>query len=132
MKILIIFLLPVLAWGNCGNSVNDFCRVKVERVYDGDTFFVAIPKLHNLFRNNLGVRVKGIDTPELRSGSKYEKAAAKLAKAETILFLGEAKRVDLKGCVKGKYFRIVCDVFADGESLAKRLIVKNLAVEAFR
>lgn len=113
----------------CGNQTTNFCQVKVQRVYDGDTFFVNIPKLHIIFGEDLGVRVKGVDTPELRGKSVYEKTMAKKAKQFTIDALINAKRVDLQKCSKGKYFRIVCYVFYDGKNLSKELISNGLAVE---
>jgi len=100
--------------GGCGGKVNNFCQVKVERVYDGDTFFVNIPKVHSLFGKTLGIRVKGIDTPELRGGTKESKARGILARDFAANLLKKAKRVDLKDCTRGKFFRIVCDVYLSG------------------
>ena len=121
-------LFATEAYAKCGNKVNTFCQVKLNDIYDGDTFYVDIPKLHTLFGVRLGVRVKGVDTPEIRGGSKFEKWMAKKAKKFTWDFLSAAKRVDLKNCERGKYFRIACEVFADDKSLAKALIDNSLAV----
>lgn len=129
MKLLIIILIMsfnVIA--KCGNSSKNFCNVKVLSVYDGDTFFVHIPKVHPLFGERLGVRVFGIDTPELRGGSNYEKAMAKKAKEFTKDMLDNAKKVDLNDCVKGKYFRIVCSIKCDDKDLGQELIKNKLAV----
>jgi endonuclease YncB( thermonuclease family) len=121
-------LLATEAYASCGNSENNFCRVKIVKVYDGDTFYVDIPKLHPLFGKRLGIRVFGVDTPELRGGSEYEKQMAKKAKAFTHNFLSGNKKVDLKECVRGKYFRIVCKVYANDKSLSEELINNSLAV----
>lgn len=128
MKILLLLLLSHLASANCGNKSNDFCQVKPTRVYDGDTFYVDIAKLHTLFGKGLGIRVKGVDTPELRGGSAYEKAMAQKAKAFTTEAIMNAKRIDLTDCTRGKYFRIVCHVVYDGKSLTEELINNKLAV----
>ena len=122
MKYLIIFLLPIISWANCGNNSTDFCNVKFDRVYDGDTFYVTVPKLHKLFRRNLGVRVNGIDTPELRGKTTFEKEMARTSRAVAQNFLSNAKKIDLLNCKKGKYFRIVCDVYADGESMEEKML----------
>ena len=121
-------LFATEAYSKCGNKVNDFCQAKVVGVYDGDTFYVNINKVHPLFGEKLGVRVWGVDTPEIRGGSDYEKAMAKKAKDFTKKFLDSAKRVDLVECVRGKYFRIVCKVLADGNSLSEALIKESLAI----
>ena len=42
--------------------------------------------------------------------------------------LKDAETIDLKNIERGKYFRIVADVFVDGESLADELIVAGMAV----
>ena len=114
---------------NCGNKSNQFCQVKVVGLYDGDTFYVDIPKIHTLFGKRLGIRVLGIDTPELRGGTVETKAQGQLAKYFTKNLLDNAKRVDLKDCVKGKYFRIVCDVWIDNSvNLTQELLKANLGV----
>lgn len=132
MKNLIIvclLVMPLMSWAKCGNKGNNFCQVKATRVYDGDTFFINIPKIHTLFGVDLGVRVYGVDTPELRGGSAYEKTMAKKAKAFTADAVMKAKRVDLVECKKGKYFRIVCKVIYDGKNLSEELIKNSLAVK---
>jgi len=43
-------------------------------------------------------------------------------------FLKDAERIDLKNMGRGKYFRIVADVYADGESLTEVLIDAGMAV----
>jgi len=42
--------------------------------------------------------------------------------------LKDAETIDLKNIERGKYFRIVADVFVDGESLADELIEAGIAV----
>lgn len=129
MRYLIIFLFSLGLYAqDCGNKTNNFCQVKATSVYDGDTFYVDIPKLHSLFGKKLGIRVAKVDTPELRGGSQYEKYMAKKAKEFTVNAVLNAKRVDLRNCVKGKYFRIVCDVIYDGKNLSEELINNKLAV----
>jgi len=137
MKILLLALLFITSasyaggfadwFGGCGDKVNNFCQAKVVRVYDGDTFYVNIEKIHSLFGDSLGIRIKGIDTPELRGGTPETKAEGIKARDFTINFLKVAKRVDLSECSRGKFFRIVCHVYADGKSLGDELIKAKLA-----
>jgi len=137
MKTLLIMLMFVTTsayaggfadwFGNCGKD-NTFCQAKVVRVYDGDTFYVNIDKIHSLFGESLGIRVKGIDTPELRGGTPESKAEGIKAKEFTVKFLNEAKRVDLHDCTRGKFFRIVCRVVGSRDkSLGDELIKAGLA-----
>lgn len=113
---------------NCG-KYGDFCNVKVVGVYDGDTFYIDLPKEHSLFGERLGIRVRGIDTPEIRTKSPFEKWAAYKAKDFTSNFLATAKKVDLTECSRGKYFRLVCHAIADKKyNLGEQLLEQGLAV----
>lgn len=113
-------------YGNCGND-NRFCNAKVVRVYDGDTFYVNINKVHSLFGENLGIRVAEINTPELRGGTPESKALGIKARDFTAALLNKAKRIDLEKCSRGKFFRIVCTVLVDGKSLGDELLKAKLA-----
>lgn len=42
--------------------------------------------------------------------------------------LKDAERIDLKNMGRGKYFRIVADVYVDGGNLAETLIDSGMAV----
>lgn len=106
----------------------DFKNAKYIETYDGDTFYVDIPSLHPIFGQRLGVRIKGIDTPEIRSSNKYEKLLGKKAKAETEKILESSKKIVLKNCTKGTFSRIVCDIETDTcEDLGKHLIENGFA-----
>lgn len=72
------------------------------------------------------MRVRGVDTPELKSQAPATKAKAKAAKKFTQDFL-TGKKITLKQCTRDKYFRLLCDVYADNKSLAEALLSENLA-----
>ncbi|MFV1985198.1 MAG: thermonuclease family protein, partial [Thiohalomonadales bacterium] len=57
-----------------------------------------------------------------------EKTNARIAKKVTVELLRNAKVVELRDMKRGKYFRIIADVYIDGQSLADILINKGLAV----
>jgi endonuclease YncB( thermonuclease family) len=99
----------------------------VVNVYDGDTFRVNLQCDYDVLCNNLPVRVSGIDTPEIKTKDGCEKRAAKKAKAFTQTFL-KGKNIELKNCKRDKYFRLLCDVFADGKNLAEEILNAGLAV----
>lgn len=73
------------------------------------------------------MRVRGVDTPELKSKDPATKAKAKAAQKFTRDFL-TGKNITLKQCTRDKYFRLLCDVYADNKSLAEMLLSENLAV----
>jgi endonuclease YncB( thermonuclease family) len=85
--------------------------------------------VHAFFGKETVIRIKGVDTPELRTYNSCEKALAYKGKALIEHTLKNAHRIDLINCERGKYFRIVADVIVDGVSLKDLLIENKLAVE---
>lgn len=111
----------------CQHTETSFRCVKVVEVYDGDTIFIDLPDQHPLFGRRMGVRVLGIDTPEVRTSDKCEKKKALEAKAALQKMFNQSGSVDIKNVQKDKYFRILGDVYVDGKSVAQELIKLNLA-----
>ena len=66
--------------------------------------------------------------PELRAKCENEKKLARKAKQFTVQKLREAKVIVLKSVQRGKYFRIVADVYLDGVPLSNQLLDHKLAV----
>jgi len=128
---LLLFLLPLsLLFASSINNKN-FGNVRVAEVtsiYDGDTFRVNIAGYPNIIDERIPVRINGIDTPELRGKSQQEKVLATKAKQITVKMLRNAKVIELRNMHRGKYFRIVADVYTDGKSVAKELANKGLTV----
>lgn len=100
---------------------------EILRVYDGDTFFCNISQWPKILGENIGIRINGIDTPEMRGSPPEVKVLAEMAKAIVYKRLSAANMVVLKNIKRGKYFRVVADVEADGQDLAQILIDAGLA-----
>jgi micrococcal nuclease len=100
---------------------------QVVEVYDGDTFKIDLEGVHPLFGDNLPIRVKGIDTPEIRGTSDEVKNLAVQARELTKNTLMSAQKIELRNPERGKYFRIVAEVWVDGKALADMLKEKGLA-----
>lgn len=90
---------------------------EVTSIYDGDTFRVNIKSWPPVVGYRVPIRVNGIDTPEIRGKCQTEKVLAR-----------KAKTIELRNIQRGKYFRLVADVYADGKSLADKLMNRNLAI----
>ena len=113
---------------NNQNYANGFENVEYIKNYDGDTITVNLKGQHPLFGKDIGVRVKGVDTPEIKGKTQCEKEKAKAAKEYVSKRLKSASSINLVNVSRGKYFRIVADVIVDGENLADGLISKGFAV----
>ena len=99
---------------------------KVIKVYDGDTITVNVPGVHPLLGAKIGIRVNGYDTAEIKGKTKCEKDMAKEAQEFVSAALMD-KEVELYNIERGKYFRIVADVYVDGRNLKDVLLEKGLA-----
>ena len=100
---------------------------KVISVYDGDTFRVDIDSLPPIVGKNIPIRLKGVDTPEIRGKCQYEKDLAIKARDFVRNKLANAKEIRLTKLQRGKYFRVVADVMIDGVSLEQELLDNALA-----
>ena len=107
-------------------------KVKLISIHDGDTFKVNLPCKKEVFCKGISVRVKGIDTPEIKNKNPREKEKALAAKSFTQQLLSDGKII-LKNCTRDKYFRLLCDVFIikakEEINLAKELLSSGLAVK---
>lgn len=100
----------------------------VVRVVDGDTVVVdAHPWPDQSIR--VAVRLRGIDTPELRSKCLSFRASAEKAKRTLADILAPGAPVELRNVSGGKYYgRILADLSHGEENLGAMLIGKGLAV----
>jgi endonuclease YncB( thermonuclease family) len=89
---------------NCQHTATQFSCVKFVRNYDGDTFTVNIPGVPELIGRNISVRVRGIDTPEIKGRGACEKEAARMAKKFLSSQLRAASKVHLKGIERVSIF----------------------------
>ena len=126
------FLLIVLSLllTSCAHARQSFGNVSIDKivsVYDADTFKAKISKWPDVFGENISIRVMGVDAPEIHGKCQSEKDTAQKAKRFTQNFLQSAKRIELRNIKRGKYFRILAAVYADGKSLASALIKAGLA-----
>lgn len=112
----------------CKHDAQSFQCVEYVRNYDGDTVTVDIPNVHPLLGKKISVRVRGVDTAEVRTKEKCEKQASRRARKLVKSLLKHAKRIDLQNVERDKYFRILADVYVDGKSIAEILLKNKLAV----
>jgi micrococcal nuclease len=98
-------------------------------IYDGDSFRANIKDYPPIVGEHMAIRINGIDTPELRGKCEKEKQLARKAKQFTVKHLRAAKSITLKNIKRGKYFRLIADVYIDGSSLGDLLLQHEHAVK---
>ena len=102
-----------------------FDDVSIASIYDGDTFKINLNCSLAVYCEKVPVRVRGVDTPEIKGKTEREKKLAQKAKEFTKEFLS-VRPVSLSNCGRDKYFRLLCDVKnGEGKDLAKELIKRD-------
>ena len=103
-----------------------FDNVSIASIYDGDTFKINLNCSLAVYCEKVPVRVRGVDTPEMKGKTEREKKLAKQAKEFTKEFLAQ-EPINLSNCGRDKYFRLLCDVKnGQGKDLAQELIKHDL------
>ena len=127
----VLATVPATAtWANTTAFVPPIAAGLVIKVYDGDTITIAarLPIADSpLYR--FSVRLRGIDSAEIRGKSDAERAAALSARdALSALVLGKPVRLLETGCEK--YGRLLAHVYVDGVegSLSDWMLAHKYAV----
>ena len=84
--------------------------------------------MHPLLGDGIRVRLARIDAPEVRTKCKEEKAEGYKARDALAERLSQAKAIELRAVERGKYFRLVAEVIADGENMSDLLLALGLGV----
>lgn len=132
IRITLIMALTLLLapYSMAGKATYGAVVVKsVNSVYDGDTFRCDVEGWPPILGDNIGIRFNGIDTPEMKDKRPHVKALAIKARDHVRQRLREATVIELRNIKRGKYFRVVADVYVDGMDLGQELISLGLAYE---
>ena len=113
---LLLFLL------GCGDNPksNNYGTAKVSkliRVYDGDTFIANIEDYPDLIGKEIRIRLKDYNAPEIKGVPDDEIQLGLEAKANLSKLLNSAQIIELRNIKRGKYFRIVADIYIDEKEL---------------
>jgi micrococcal nuclease len=106
---------------------SDPSQWRIATVHDGDTFEVIVPDLPAPLQR-VGIRVRGVDAPEMEGRAKCaaERVLANQAREFTVAFLAGGK-LQLEDLAWDKYGgRIDARVLVNGKDLAPALIAAGL------
>lgn len=107
--------------------VPDVAEGVVLKVYDGDTFTIGFYQSYSKIPYRILVRLRGIDTPELKGEDVRKMAKARAAQRFlSSLILGRV--VQLKNVSMEKYGRLLSDVYSDGVHVNQLLVDEHYAV----
>ena len=129
-KVLLVstFFLPIVLWADDCQPQGKLTNAVVQWVYDGDT-------LRLKSKQNIRLRVIGIDTPEVaRKGKLAEPLSGEAKEAVRELLSGEGYRIRYERDVleKDRYGRLLAHVYTqDNINLSQWLLQKGLATTLF-
>lgn len=115
-----------LTYSNCEPflPLRDGDQAFVVKVYDGDSLTLAWKDSGNKSNGGvrIGCRIRGIDTPELRTSSPYEKGLALRAK-DRLASKCLGRMVTIRSSGREKYGRVLADLSMDDcESVAQYML----------
>ncbi len=126
MKIFITLITSIIfaspAFSDEKVYANNVVITDVTSIYDADTFRVDISEWPDIVGKRILVRILGVDAPEIRGKCEHEKIKARQAKQFTVEKLRNANTIELRNVKRGKYFRLLADVYIDSINLADLLI----------
>ena len=129
------YLLLLIGLLFCGSFANGDDRVekypdvtvsRFQRAIDGDTFVCDIDEHSAIAGKNISIRLRGINTPELKDKDPEIRKQAYQEKDRLESLLVNAKVIQLKNLGRDKYFRIDADVYVDDKNILDRLNQKYL------
>jgi len=82
---------------------------KLLRVIDGDTISCRFGDIPDFIGQEMSVRFRGYDAPEIRTRDKLEREAGLKAKDELQKYLMGFDKIKLSNISRGKYFRLIAD-----------------------
>lgn len=112
----------------CSCDPDAGATIVLNHVYDGDTIYVDFPCWPQIIRENVRLRIRGIDTPELHDRRPNIKAIAQKGKEFVTNALSAAGNIFLvHDMTRDKYFGIDADVLVGGKDLGTELLKAGLA-----
>ncbi len=126
-----IFLISEIHAEYYKDEIKDFTIIKV---IDGanspqkcDTFIINIANVPDVFGNNIAVRIRGIDTPELNDKREEIRKISIQAKEELERLLYSGNKIILYDLGRDKYFRLLASVKVGNIDVAEYMINRGLA-----
>lgn len=118
-----------ITWTNTKVFIPPLTHGYVIKVYDGDTITIAtkLPLIDDENYYRFSVRLRGIDTPEMKTSNEDEKEIALLAK-EYVKNLVYNKTVQLQDIEYDKYGRLLSNVYYNETNISTFLLEKRLAL----
>lgn len=125
-----LLLAPSIALADYGSVTVD----QITSFRDGDTIVVNINDWPPIIGERIPVRISGINAPERRSrcDTEAEKEREIELAADARIYLVERLRsadtIELRQIERGSFYRIIAQVWADGENVGEEMLEEGYAL----
>ena len=129
-RLLALLLFPAIALADYGSVTVD----EITSFQDGDTITVTVSDWPAVIGERIPVRITGIQSPERRSrcDTEAEKARERQLAADARIYLVERLRgaevIELRQIERGSFYRIIAEVWADGENVGQEMLEEGHAL----
>jgi len=103
------------------DKIGPYGMTQIDRVYDGDTFY-GWAQTFIYQTTYMKIRIRSIDTPEIRGSGECEKKMAYAARDYLMSLLANAKSVTLDDLGYDNFGRVLASVHADNVNVAAKMI----------
>lgn len=127
---LIVFTILIggFVLGKSVAKTNSTLEFTIDEVYDGDTIYITFTNVPPILGEHIGIRLLGIDTPEIRDSNLCLKNMAKISRDTLLVFVSSGKTITLANLKRDKYFRLDGDFLIDGKSAVQHMLDSKRAV----
>jgi micrococcal nuclease len=96
------------------------------RIIDSDTFLISAPFIPKPLKQQIPLRLSGVDGPGIKRWANCAKEAALGERAKEYVqgLFDKSKKQEIKFIGMDKYNRILGDIYFDGKSVSE-LLIKN-------
>lgn len=104
-------------------------KSKILRIVDADTFIISAPFIPKPLKQQIPLRLAGVDAPGVKRWANCDKEAEMGEKAKEYVqeLLKNSKKQEIKFLSMDKYNRILGEVYFDGKSVSDSLLEKGYA-----
>lgn len=119
--LILLLLLPITSWGKE--------NPQIKRVIDADTILISAPFIPKPLKQQIPLRLTGVDTPNIKRFANCDREAklGEEAKRFVVDVIGKSKKQEIKFVGMDKYNRILGQVYLDGKNLSDILLENGLA-----
>jgi len=107
-------------------------KSQIVKIYDGDTLYIDLDyEAPDILIKSIGIRIKGIDTPEIKTKNLEEKKQGIRSREALKKYINDANKIIFKDIERDKYFRLLAKLEINGRDIAEIMINEGFGKEYY-